>query len=141
MNNSEDTKMVIVIRKDLNMRKGKSCSQAAHASMKVFFDRMKKVDSDPFAFESNGKELYEADFTPEMLAWMAGAFTRVTISVNSEAELDSIYEQAKAAGIPCSMIVDSGFTEFHGVPTKTCVAIGPDLKSKLDLITGNLQLL
>jgi peptidyl-tRNA hydrolase len=31
------TKQVIVIRTDLNMRKGKMCAQAAHASMKVFF--------------------------------------------------------------------------------------------------------
>jgi peptidyl-tRNA hydrolase len=33
-------KQVIVVRKDLNMRLGKACAQAAHASMKVFFDRM-----------------------------------------------------------------------------------------------------
>lgn len=33
-------KQVIVIRKDLKMRLGKQCSQAAHASLKVFFDRM-----------------------------------------------------------------------------------------------------
>lgn len=31
-------KQVIVIRKDLNMRKGKMIAQGAHASMKVFFD-------------------------------------------------------------------------------------------------------
>ena len=31
-------KQVIVVRKDLKMRKGKIAAQAAHASMKVFFD-------------------------------------------------------------------------------------------------------
>ena len=32
------TKQVIVIRKDLNMRKGKMIAQGAHASMKVILD-------------------------------------------------------------------------------------------------------
>lgn len=38
MNNN--IKQVIVVRTDLNMRKGKMCAQVAHASTKVFFDRM-----------------------------------------------------------------------------------------------------
>jgi len=32
-------------------------------------------------------------------------------------------------------------TEFHGVPTNTCLAIGPDLAEKIDSITGDLELL
>jgi peptidyl-tRNA hydrolase len=36
-------KQVIVVRKDLNMRKGKLAAQVAHASMKVFFDRMTRT--------------------------------------------------------------------------------------------------
>ena len=142
MNNQEEVKQVIVIRKDLSMRKGKSCSQAAHASMKVFFDRMSRMRRDSFVSDEDaGVQSYETSFTPEMLAWMSGAFTKITVSVDSEAELDSLYEQAKNANIPCAMIVDNGFTEFHGIATKTCIAIGPDLKSKIDQITRNLQLL
>jgi PTH2 family peptidyl-tRNA hydrolase len=33
-------KQVIIIRKDLNMRKGKMIAQGAHASMKAIFDLM-----------------------------------------------------------------------------------------------------
>jgi peptidyl-tRNA hydrolase len=33
-------KQVIIWRKDLNVRKGKLAAQIAHASMKVFFDKM-----------------------------------------------------------------------------------------------------
>ncbi|MCA9071910.1 MAG: hypothetical protein KDA84_23440, partial [Planctomycetaceae bacterium] len=32
-------------------------------------------------------------------------------------------------------------TEFHGVPTPTCLAIGPAGADKIDEITGKLQLL
>ena len=35
----KEPKQVIVMRKDLNMRKGKIISQGSHVSMKVFLDR------------------------------------------------------------------------------------------------------
>jgi PTH2 family peptidyl-tRNA hydrolase len=38
------------------------------------------------------------------------------------------------------VITDSGRTEFCGVPTRTCLALGPDLASKIDAITGTLEL-
>jgi PTH2 family peptidyl-tRNA hydrolase len=47
----------------------------------------------------------------------------------------------KLAGIKHHVVTDSGLTEFGGVPTKTCVAIGPDKSSKIDIITGGLELL
>ena len=34
----KEPKQVIVMRKDLNMRKGKMIAQGSHASLKVFFD-------------------------------------------------------------------------------------------------------
>jgi len=39
------------------------------------------------------------------------------------------------------LITDSGKTEFHGQPTRTCLAIGPDVADKIDPITGQLELL
>jgi PTH2 family peptidyl-tRNA hydrolase len=37
--------------------------------------------------------------------------------------------------------VDAGLTEFNGVPTKTCIAIGPNWSDEIDEITGHLKLL
>ena len=37
-------KQIIVVRKDLNMRKGKIAAQAAHASMAVLLDSMRKSE-------------------------------------------------------------------------------------------------
>ena len=126
------TKQVIVLRKDLNMRKGKMVAQGAHASMKVFFDRVEYCDHGEMKI--NG-------ITPQMDVWINGLFTKVCVSVNSEDELLAVYEQAKMLGIPCSIIQDAGLTEFGGINTYTAVAVGPDDAEIIDSVTGNLKLL
>jgi PTH2 family peptidyl-tRNA hydrolase len=39
------------------------------------------------------------------------------------------------------LITDAGATEFHGVPTHTCCAVGPAWTDEVDAITGALPLL
>ena len=123
-------KQVIVMRKDLGMRKGKMIAQGAHASLKVLLD---------------GAALTDATCTitlwPAAAAWLGGRFTKVCVSVDSEAALDAIVEQARTAGVACALVVDAGATEFHGVPTKTCCAVGPAWTDEVDAITGALPLL
>jgi PTH2 family peptidyl-tRNA hydrolase len=128
---AKTAKQVIVMRKDLNMRKGKMIAQGAHASLKVFTDRRRDVDEETFAIA----------LTPAMAAWLTGRFTKVCVSVTSEADLDAVVERARAAGVPVALIVDSGKTEFHGVPTKTCCAVGPAWSDEVDAVTGELPLL
>jgi len=123
-------KQVIVMRKDLGMRKGKMIAQGAHASLKVLLD----------GGELAG-ETYTIHVWPAAAAWLGGRFTKVCVSVDSEAALDAIVERARTAGVPCALIVDAGATEFHGVPTKTCCAVGPAWTEDVDAITGELPLL
>ncbi|HEY0251874.1 MAG TPA: aminoacyl-tRNA hydrolase [Kofleriaceae bacterium] len=119
------------MRKDLGMRKGKMIAQGAHAAMAVLLDSAKATDS----------ELVIA-LDPAAYQWLVtGKFTKVCVGVNSEAELDDVMARAKAAGIPCALITDAGKTEFHGVPTKTCCAVGPAWADDVDKITGALSLL
>lgn len=129
-----DTKQVIVLRKDLNMRKGKMVAQGAHASMKVFFDMMGAHDDGSYVIDQD-------NITDAMREWIDGAFTKICVSVNSEEELLAVYERARSNGIPASLIQDAGRTEFGGVPTYTAVAVGPDTPENIDPITGNLPLL
>jgi PTH2 family peptidyl-tRNA hydrolase len=134
-------KQVIVMRKDLNMRKGKMIAQGAHASMKVFLD-MDRMWKETSIHKNNViADLTIVGFTEAMIAWMDGIFTKICVSVNSEAELLDIYNKAKEAGLPCSLIQDCGKTEFNNQPTYTCCALGPDKSEKIDIITGNLSLL
>lgn len=136
-------KQVIVVRKDLNMRKGKMSAQVAHASMKVFFDRMhqgetKKIEYD---FTTEYQETYDVYFSKEMKEWMNGSFTKIVVSVNSEQELLDLKNKAKENNIVHALIMDNGLTEFHNIPTYTCLAIGPDDNSKIDLLTKDLPLI
>jgi peptidyl-tRNA hydrolase, PTH2 family len=124
-------KQVIIIRKDLKMRRGKECAQASHASGMWMAERL-------WAFWTENKSITLSRVEEE---WVRGYFfKKVVLQVSSEEELVRIYDQAKQAGIVAHLIIDHGLTEFAGVPTKTAVAIGPDDDQKIDPITGGLQL-
>lgn len=120
-------KQVIVMRNDLNMRKGKMIAQACHASLSFLTRRLEQSDK---------INLSEAE-----QEWLDTSFAKVCVRVNSEEQLLEIYQKAKDAMLEVHLITDSGKTEFHGVPTKTCLAIGPDYSHKIDAVTGSLQLL
>lgn len=131
-------------------RTGKLAAQAAHASMKVFFDRrvsyLRSIHLEDYLdagrddkapeFPEDIEDLLLIPLTPEMAAWVEGSFAKIVLGVESEDDLLEALRLAKEAGIPCSLITDAGNTEFHGVPTNTCVAIGPANKVEIDKITG-----
>lgn len=119
------TKQIIVVRTDLNMRKGKIAAQAAHASMKVLLDRATVRDG-----------VLSMPLSGPMADWVAGRFTKIVLGVASEADLVRAYEEALSRGIPAALVTDAGATEFHGVPTRTAAAIGPDEADWIDAITG-----
>ena len=81
------------------------------------------------------------DFSESQQLWLTGAFAKICCRVDSEDELMGILANATAAGLEVHLITDSGRTEFHGQPTRTCLAIGPDDAEKIDAVTGHLQLL
>ena len=123
-------KQIIIIRKDLNMRKGKMIAQGSHASRQAIFQQGTFTE-DSFILKKDNRFWY----------WLTNNFKKIVVSVNSEAELLEYYELAKSKNILCSLIKDSGLTEFKGVPTYTAVAIGPDLDNVVDEITKSLPLL
>ena len=153
-----NVKQVIVMRKKFpdgkggtfQLRRGKQIAQGAHASMKVLLDMMDisiRVNYEtppPTSYISKivVRKLTTGESSIDAIErWLSGSFTKICVSVTSEEELDLIYLKAKDAGLPCSLIIDSGFTEFHGEPTKTCCAIGPASSEEIDKITGELPLL
>lgn len=123
-------KQVIVIRKDLKMRRGKEIAQACHASMAFLIRKLVTEVLEQRYFSIT-------DATAE---WLETGTAKVTLQVDSEEALLEIYNKAQKAGLQVNLVVDKGLTEFHGVPTKTCLAIGPDYGDKIDKITGHLKL-
>ena len=112
-------KQIIVMRKDLKMRRGKEIAQGAHASMKVTLANLEHAD---------------------VKAWLDGPFAKIAVSIDSEEELLELVKVADEAGILTAIITDAGRTEFNGVATITCAAIGPADSERLDPITKHLKL-
>ena len=128
-------KQVIVLRKDLNMRKGKMAAQAAHASMKVLLDSARPLE------RTSAGGTVELTLWPEAVEWLAGLFTKVVVGCDSEAELLALQRTATDARLKTALIQDSGLTEFGGVPTYTALAIGPHEAGRFEGVTAHLKLL
>ncbi len=121
MSKKSQAKMLLVVIKDLNMRKGKIASQCAHAAVLAY----KTADRSDAAFQS----------------WDQGMFKKITVSVDTTQQLLDLIEIVKAKGILVSPIVDNGLTEFHNIPTLTCAAFGPAWEDDLNPLTSHLKLL
>lgn len=128
------TKQVLVLRTDLNMRKGKMVSQGAHAALVAFAEDARVV-------VDKGQRYLRIPLNDEKGTWYDNLQTTITLGVPDETALMDVFKQAEQLGLPCALIRDAGLTEFKGVPTYTSVGIGPADAEIIDRITGGLPLL
>ena len=138
-------KQIIVVREDLNMSRGKIAAQVAHASMKVLTDAMAstlylKWDELNGEYTSVPSRMLSVE-DPELKEWLDGSFTKIVVYVKSEEKLMQLYEKVQKEGLRVSLIIDNGLTEFNGVKTKTCIAIGPHSAERIDPFTKKYPLL
>jgi peptidyl-tRNA hydrolase, PTH2 family len=119
-------KQVIVVRRDLNMRLGKAIAQGAHASMMFMIRDI-----------STGRSTFDNVLFEE---WLQNGMSKICVRANSEEHLVEIFDQARTANLRVEIVRDAGRTEFRA-PTLTALAIGPDDGTKIDAVTGRLQLL
>lgn len=114
-------KLVIVIRTDIKMSKGKIAAQAGHAAVSA--------------------SEYSRKNRPEWWnPWMMEGQRKIAVKVKSEQEIVDLERKARNAKLPVAMIVDRGLTEIPP-NTITCLGIGPAPANKIDTITGKLSLL
>ena len=121
---TKKVKQVILIRRDLKMRRGKEIAQGSHASQAFLAQAV----------------LTDRRLTDEELAWLNGTHTKVCLQVESEEELRTLHAKAEELGLRAHLIVDAGLTEFAGQPTLTAGAIGPGDEEKINTVTGHLKL-
>jgi len=111
-------KQVIVVRTDIKLGKGKLAAQVAHASVESFLRTPEK----------------------DQKKWLSENQKKVVLKVKNEEALIEVFDKAKRAGLPSTLIQDAGLTQIPP-GTKTAVGIGPAEEEKIDRITGNLSLL
>ena len=113
-------KMVIVVRRDLNMTRGKECAQVAHAALMSILPRQKDTS---------------------VGLWLDGGQAKIVLSAENSENLCAIASEAIESNIHVQEVIDAGRTMFGGTNTLTCIAPGPDDSDRLDSITGNLRLI
>ena len=116
-----EAKLVVILRTDLKMGKGKLCAQTSHATVGVLAK-------------------CTLDVPAEVEAWEAGGSPTIALKVSSELELNAIVSSARGAGLPVHVVVDAGRTQVEA-GTATCAAIGPACRERVDAVTGKLKLL
>ncbi|MFH1445200.1 MAG: peptidyl-tRNA hydrolase Pth2 [Nanoarchaeota archaeon] len=111
-------KQVIVVRKDLDLSKGKLSVQVAHASVDAYKKTDKKIRDE---WESEGAK-------------------KVVVKVDDLKQLLEIKKRCHEAGLSCVLISDAGRTELPP-GTTTVLGIGPCKETDVDKITGKLKML
>ncbi|ERL85015.1 peptidyl-tRNA hydrolase 2, mitochondrial isoform X1 [Dendroctonus ponderosae] len=119
-NTDDEIRLILGVRNDLKMQKGKVAAQCGHASMDAFAKVYKK--------------------SPELLkSWLKTGGTKIVVRVDSEAQLFELNSRAKNLNVFSCIICDAGHTQVDP-GSRTVIAIGPARKSVLEQITGDLKL-
>ncbi|MBN1329545.1 MAG: peptidyl-tRNA hydrolase [Candidatus Heimdallarchaeota archaeon] len=114
-------KMVIAIRTDLKMTKGKMATQAAYAAV-VALEEAKK------------------NHIKWVQSWYHEGQKKVTVQIDTEQELQTLYQKAQRNNLPCSLVKDNSIEEKN-TTNFTAVAIGPTPNDILDKLTSQYKLL
>ncbi|KAK1240032.1 hypothetical protein MKX08_007474 [Trichoderma sp. CBMAI-0020] len=123
---SEECKLVLVVRTDLGMTKGKIAAQCSHATLACY------------------KALARADpSSPErklLARWERFGQAKIAVQVKSQAEMLELRGKARAMGLTAEVIQDAGRTQIEA-GSMTVLGVGPGPKSLVDKVTGGLKLL
>ncbi|XP_012253880.2 peptidyl-tRNA hydrolase 2, mitochondrial [Athalia rosae] len=112
-------KLVLVIRTDLKMGKGKVAAQCSHAAVAAY-----KL----------------ARRYPKILKeWEDCGQAKITLKVDNEAALNELAKHAKAVGLLSNIVQDAGRTQIAS-GSRTVCGIGPGPEDLIDQVTGHLKL-
>jgi PTH2 family peptidyl-tRNA hydrolase len=113
-------KLVIVVRRDLDMSAGKMGAQVGHAAVTCALFAEKKCDD---------------WFDP----WLREGQKKVVLRAEGVAELRELERKARSLRLPTALIEDAGMTELPP-GTATVLGIGPGPAHIVDKVTGSLPL-
>ncbi|CAI5969651.1 unnamed protein product [Closterium sp. NIES-64] len=116
----EDFKMVLVVRSDLKMGKGKIGAQCGHATLGLYKRLAKRAPTALQRWDENGQ-------------------VKVVVKVDSEEELIILQDKAKKSGLPTHVTIDAGRTQIEPNSKTVMAIIGPE--HLVSGVTGHLKLL
>ncbi|BFU18383.1 peptidyl-tRNA hydrolase, putative [Entamoeba histolytica HM-1:IMSS-B] len=120
-NTNEEYKMVLLVRKDLKMQKGKIAAQCGHAAVGCV---LKAQKYDPISLNT----------------WRYYGQAKIALVVDNLQQLEQLEKKAEESNLITKKICDAGRTQV--VPGSiTVLGIGPAPVSVIDQITGKLKLL
>ncbi|KAN0066372.1 hypothetical protein ACQY0O_000466 [Thecaphora frezii] len=120
-NSNEQCKMVLLVRMDLKMEKGKIAAQCGHATLAAFKTALRLAPQ----FVKQWERLGQA---------------KVALKCPNEELMLELEAKAKNLGLVARSIIDAGRTQI-APNSRTVLAIGPAPVSIIDEITGHLKLL
>ncbi|KAH9825786.1 Peptidyl-tRNA hydrolase like protein [Teratosphaeria destructans] len=121
--NTEECKLVLLVRTDLGMTKGKIAAQCGHATLACY------------------KAMLRADPNhPLLKRWERFGQAKVALKVESEEDMLTLHAMAVSLGLGAQVIHDAGRTQIAS-GSATVLGIGPAPKSKIDEVSGHLKLL
>jgi len=120
VSDDQDMKMVLVVRQDLKMGKGKAAAQCCHATLSAYKQARRKCPEALRAWECNGQP-------------------KVTVKCDNEDDLMLLLTQARSLGLVSAVIADAGRTQI-APGSKTVLAVGPGPGEMVDQVTGSLKL-
>ncbi|NXX78919.1 PTH2 hydrolase, partial [Urocolius indicus] len=120
MGESGEFKMVLIVRNDLKMGKGKVAAQCSHAAVSAYKQVQKR--------------------NPELLKqWEYCGQPKVVLKAPDEETLLQLLTNAKQLGLTVSLIQDAGRTQI-APGSKTVLGIGPGPADVIDKVSGHLKL-
>ncbi|ETI20255.1 peptidyl-tRNA hydrolase [Cladophialophora carrionii CBS 160.54] len=119
---NEDVKLVLAVRTDLGMGKGKIAAQCSHATLACYKYLLNHVTS-----------------APMLKRWERGGQPKIAVQVKSEEEMETLQAQAISLGLCARIIHDAGRTQIAAGSATVLGILGP--KSVVDQVTGHLKLL
>jgi len=114
-------KLVVAVRSDLELSKGKLAVQVAHASVMA-------------ALEAKAK--HRKWFSE----WFAEGQKKVVVRGGTLADIRGLQAKARSIRLPTALVEDAGLTELPP-GTVTCLGIGPGPNAIIDSVTGHLKLM
>ncbi|EKX73984.1 conserved hypothetical protein [Theileria equi strain WA] len=118
---STEYKLVLCVRSDLAMGKGKIGAQCGHASIGAYLS----------AVETK---------SPYLEHWLSDGQRKVVLKIQDYEEMKALRKEAKRLNLNTHVTCDAGRTQVPS-GSYTVIAIGPGPEDLLNKITGHLKLL